>query len=188
VGNNLNCTNCHFDSGRELHTISLVGTAAVYPKFRKRQDYAVDLVTRTQDCFERSMNGTSPEPDSKEMTAILTYYQWISKGLPIYTEIPWLGLKHLKSDHKPAAEIGRTVFEKSCAECHGADGQGTKIAPPLWGEGSFNDGAGMNKFDNFAAFTKHFMPKGAPNLTIPEAMDAASFVLANPRPHFQSRQ
>ncbi len=187
VGNKLNCTNCHFDAGRELETLSLVGVAATYPKWRKRQDYAVDLVTRTQDCFERSMNGTSPDPYSKEMTAIITYYQWISKGVPIYSDPPWLGLKHLKSDHKADDAAGAAVFATNCAACHGPDGQGTQIAPPLWGDGSFNDGAGMHKFDNFAAFTKHFMPKGAPTLAIPQAIDVASFSLSHPRPHLTKK-
>ena len=43
--------------------------------------------------LKRSMNGRSLPSDSKEMNAIITYYQWISKGLTIYVDIPWLGLK-----------------------------------------------------------------------------------------------
>ncbi len=183
VGNNLDCTNCHFDAGRERETLSLVGVAAAYPKYRDRQDYAVDLQSRTQDCFERSMNGRSPAMDSKEMTAIITYYQWISKDLPIYTDIPWLGLKHLKSKHTADEAAGQVVFTGKCAPCHGKEGQGTPIAPPLWGTGSFNDGAGMHKFKNMSAFVKYYMPKGAPDLNEAQAMDVSEFVLNHPRPH-----
>jgi|GEM_PF-3897149 len=100
VGNRLDCDDCHFKGGitegGKNGGLSLVGVAATYPKFRKRQNYAVDLVARTNDCFERSMNGKPLPPDSKEMTAIVTYYQWISKGLPIYADIPWLGIKLIK--------------------------------------------------------------------------------------------
>ena len=46
--------------GRSLDTISLAGVGAVYPQFRSRQDYTTDLAMRTQDCFERSMNGRAP--------------------------------------------------------------------------------------------------------------------------------
>jgi cytochrome c len=97
VGNTLKCGNCHFDGGisegGKNGGLSLVGVAATYPKYRERQQAAVDIITRTNDCFERSMNGKPLPPDGPEMTAILTYYQWIAKGLPIYGEFPWLGLK-----------------------------------------------------------------------------------------------
>ena len=56
VGNDLACTNCHFDGGRSLNTITLVGVGAAYPLYRSRRDYATDLTLRTQGCFERSMN------------------------------------------------------------------------------------------------------------------------------------
>ncbi len=76
---------------------AIFGVAAIYPEYKKWEHYSVDLATRTNDCFERSMNGKPLPADSKEMTAIVTYYQWISKGLPIYAKIPWLGLKPSKA-------------------------------------------------------------------------------------------
>jgi len=188
VGNKLNCTNCHFDGGREKETISLVGASAVYPKYRKRHHDAVDLVTRTNSCFERSLNGRPLPPESKEMTAIITYYQWISKNLPIYGEIPWLGLRPLKSDHKSDMERGNRIYAGKCAVCHGVSGEGTPIAPPLWGPDSFNDGAGMSTPKTFAAFTHRFMPKGAPDLTVEQSLDVAAFGTAQPRPHFKGKK
>lgn len=191
VGNKLDCSNCHFKGGMtqggENGGLSLVGVGATYPQYKKRQNYAVDLVTRTNDCFQRSMNGKPLPADSKEMIAIVTYYQWISKGLPIYADIPWLGVKHLKSAHKPDAAKGKQVFAQKCAMCHGDNGQGTPAAPPLWGNDSFNDGAGMHKLENLAAFAKGNMPKGNPDLTVENALDVAGFVTTRPRPHFTEK-
>ncbi len=191
VGNDLDCDNCHFKGGMteggKNGGLSLVGVAAIYPEYKKRQNYSVDLVTRTNDCFQRSMNGKPLPADSKEMTAIVTYYQWISKGLPIYADIPWLGVKHLKSAYKPDAAKGKQAFARKCAMCHGDNGQGTLAAPPLWGKASFNDGAGMAKLDNFAAFAHFNMPLGNPDLSIEEALDVAEFVTTGPRPHFTEK-
>ncbi len=188
VSNKLNCSNCHFKGGRteggKTGGLSLVGVAASYPQFKERENYSVDLVTRTNDCFLRSMNGKTLPADSKEMTGIITYYHWISKGLPIYADIPWLGLKHLKSDHRPDAAKGKQVFAHKCALCHGGNGQGSPAGPPLWGKDSFNDGAGMAKAVNLAAFAYLNMPFGNPDLSPEDALDAAGFVTTRPRPHF----
>lgn len=191
VGNQLNCDNCHLKGGitegGKGGGLSLVGVAAIYPEYRKQEHYSVDLATRTNDCFERSMNGKPLPPDSKEMTAIVTYYQWISKGLPIYAKIPWLGLKPLQSTHVPDKAQGQKVFVQKCAVCHGPDGQGTAIAPPLWGPQSFNDGAGMAKPQNLSAFAYLNMPLGNPDLTEAPALDVGWYVISQPRPHFKKR-
>ncbi|MHB8093201.1 MAG: c-type cytochrome [Syntrophales bacterium] len=191
VGNKLICSNCHFKGGMteggRNGGLSLVGVAASYPEYKKRQDYSVDLVTRTNDCFQRSMNGKPLPADSKEMIAIVTYYQWISKGLPIYADIPWLGVQHLKSAHKPDHAKGKQVFAQKCFTCHGDNGQGTLAAPPLWGKDSFNDGAGMAKLDNLAAFAHSNMPLGNPDLSVEDALDVAAFVTTRTRPHFTEK-
>jgi thiosulfate dehydrogenase len=188
IGNKLSCDNCHFKGGitegGKGGGLSLVGISATYPKYRKRQNYSVDLVTRTNDCFKRSMNGRPLPPSSKEMTAILTYYQWISKGLPIYADITWLGLKHIKSTHNLDKTQGKQIFMQKCSMCHGSDEQGTQAAPPLWGSHSFNDGAGMTKPENFSAFAYLNMPLGNPDLTEEQALDVGSYVTSQPRPHF----
>ena len=186
VGNKLSCRNCHFNAGRERNTLSLVGVAAKYPKYRERRKYVTDLVTRTQGCFQRSMNGKVLPPEGRRMQALMAYYHWISKGLPIYADIPWLGLKKLAEDHNPDRAAGKNVFRQVCAACHGSNGLGTEIAPPLWGLDSFNDGAGMHKIENFSAFTHHFMPKNNPTLTVEQAWDVAAFATSQPRPHFKA--
>lgn len=191
VGNKLSCTNCHFKAGitqgGKNGGLSLVGVGASYPQYRKRQDYAVDLVTRTNDCFKRSMNGHPLPEESKEMTAIVTYYQWISKGLPVFAEIPWLSLQHLKSTHAPDKAKGGQVFAAKCAVCHGKNGEGTSAAPPVWGDTSYNDGAGMHKPANLATFAHLNMPLGNPDLSVEDALDVAEYVAAQPRPHFSSK-
>jgi thiosulfate dehydrogenase len=185
VGSQLDCKNCHFDGGMTRDGLTLVGVAAVYPKYQQRAGYAVDLVQRTNACFERSENGAALPPDGREMQAIMAYYHWISKGIPIYADVPWLGLKPVEATEPVTAVIGEQVFAAQCQACHGADGQGTKIAPPLWGDGSFNDGAGMAHVDTAAAFVHAFMPRNYPDLTDQQAVDVAAFVTSKPRPHFR---
>lgn len=188
VGNDLNCTNCHFDAGRSMETLSLVGVASKYPKYRSRQNFTADLGTRTQGCFQRSMNGKALPHGSKEMAGLMTYYHWISKGVPIYADIPWLGLRKLESDHKPNKEAGKIVWLEVCSSCHGQEGLGTLIAPPVWGPGSFNDGAGMSDIKNMAPFAYHYMPKDNAYLTKEEALDVAAYATSQPRPHFTANK
>ncbi len=189
VGNNLSCNTCHFNggisSGGRNGGISLVGVAAKYPMYRARQGTAVDLARRIDDCFERSMNGRALPEDSREKTALLTYYQWISKGLPIYAEAPWLGTRPLNSKHTPDAEMGKGVYSRQCAFCHGLDGQGTPIAAALWGPRSFNNGAGMSEIRHFSSFAYYNMPRQSPELTEEQALDVAAFVTRQPRPVFR---
>jgi thiosulfate dehydrogenase len=192
VGNKLDCDNCHFNGGitegGKNGGLSLVGVAATYPKYRKGLMNVEDLVTRTNDCFEKSMNGKPLPADSKEMIAIITYFQWISKGLPIYADIPWLGIKNIKSKQITDPANGKKVFTQQCAICHGNIGEGTLSAPPLWGRDSFNDGAGMHKPENMAVFAYNNMPRTNPDLTVEQSAEVAAFVSVQPRPHFVARK
>lgn len=85
--------------------------------------------------------------------------------------------------------------------CHGADGEGIKNAkgqwvyPPLWGDESFNIGAGMARTYTAAAFVKRNMPIGMHNkfplgqggLTDQEAVDVAEYFSHQPRPDFAGK-
>ncbi len=188
VGNNLACSNCHFSGGvsqgGQNGGLSLVGVAAKYPQYRKRENYSVDLVTRVNDCFQRSENGKAMPADAKEMQALLAYFHWISKDIPIYAEVPWSTLEKIKSDHKPDAAAGKAVYSQKCSACHGADGNGSTIAPPVWGAKSYNDGAGMAKPETLAAFARLNMPRGNANLTVEQALDVAQFIDSQPRSQF----
>lgn len=53
VGNEMKCSNCHFNAGvsegGKNGGISLVGVGATYPQYRDRQKYAVNMATRLND-------------------------------------------------------------------------------------------------------------------------------------------
>ena len=190
TGNKLNCINCHFEGGitqdGKNGGVSLVGVAAKYPAYRIREKAVISLAAKVNACFERSINGKPLPPEGEEMIAILTYFQWIAKDLPVYAEIPWLGLKKLESDHMPDREKGTQLFSQICSTCHGYEGQG-QAAPPLWGNDSFSDAASMGQLQNMAAFIYANMPKGNPTLSVEDALDTADYVTGQPRPHYQGK-
>ena len=182
TGNELDCTNCHFKAGMTKEALSLVGVDAVYPKYTSGKKQPADLAMQTNACFERYLNAPPLPADSNDMLAILVYYRWISNGIPVDANVPWLGLKPIQSSHKPDVEAGKKLFSK-CVPCHGQHGQGLlpSGAPPLWGDGAFPAGGGMGQVGTLAAFVHRLMPKGNPDLTVPEALDAAGYVLSHPR-------
>ncbi len=188
VGNEMKCRNCHFNAGLTQGGkgggLTLVGTAATYPKYRARQEYSVDLTVRVNDCFERSENGKALPAGSRDMTDILTYFKWISKDIPIYGDVPWLGLHRIQSDHKGDAAAGQQVYATKCAACHGQNGEGTPAAPPVWGDGAYNDGAGMARPETLASFALLNMPLGNPDLTEEQALDVGQYIDTQPRPKF----
>lgn len=188
-GNTLRCANCHICAGNTLGGknggISLVGVTDKYPRYFERSKKTITLAERIQNCFERSMNGKAPPPDSEDMQCIQTYLKWISSPIEGKKEVPWLGLKIISSEHQPDLTQGALIYSQECASCHMQDGQGTEEAPPLWGANSFNDGAGLSNLKPFATFVFYNMPYGTSDLTEEEALDVAAFVLSHPRPKFK---
>jgi thiosulfate dehydrogenase len=182
VGNKLDCTNCHFNAGMVEDTLSLVGVGAVFPKYHPMRKEVVDLAAMTNMCFERNLNAKPLPADSNDMIAVLAYYQWISKGIPVYAKVPWLGLEPLESEHKPDVQAGSEAFSQ-CMSCHGQNGQGLPDdGPPLWGNDSFSAASSMAKTEILAAFVHRLMPKGNADLTTTQALDVATFVLSHSRP------
>src|SRR5258707_11544297 len=61
------------------------------------------------------------------------------------------------------------------------------MVPPLWGNDSFNDGAGMARLITAANFIHFNMPHGTdylnPQLTPEDAWDVAAYMVSQPRPH-----
>lgn len=190
VGGQVSCTNCHFSGGNTLGgmrgSIPLAGVAAIFPEYDSRSKEVITLQDRINNCFKRSLNGKPLEENSKEMKAIVTYIQWISKGFPIYQPIPWRGLKPLRSKHTPDPLKGAKLYEVNCSLCHGDEGEGGANIPPIWGPNSFNDGAGMNKIEKLSSFIFANMPYENVGLTEEEALDIASYVLQQPRPKFEN--
>ncbi len=200
VGDKLSCTNCHFQGGNTWGgrngSMSLVGVSEVYPRFNKRAGKEIDLATRIDGCFQRSLNGKPLPHDSKEMEAFLAYFEWISSPVKGEKEFPWLGLKPIRRKRAPDINKGKALYVEHCASCHGIDGAGTHLPgdeeilniPPLWGDESFNDGAGMHRPEIFAAFIHANMPYRQPILTEQEAFDIAEYVLNQPRPHYEAKK
>lgn len=189
VGGTLSCTNCHFSAGNTLGgkggSISLAGIAALYPSYNQRSKEILTLEERVNNCFERSLNGKPLNFDSKEMKAIITYLHWISLDFPIYRPLPWRGLKPLKATREPNLANGEKIYFANCANCHGKEGEGKIRVPAIWGENSFNDGAGLNQLETLSAFIYANMPYKNESLSPEEALDVAAFLKKQPRPHFE---
>lgn len=184
----IDCNCCHFNAGNTLggknRGISLVGVTAMYPKYSKRDKKDISLSDRLNNCYKRSLNGKPLPENSIEMEALLAYLAWISHEVMNAPSLPWLGLDPIPSNHFPNPEKGQKVYEHYCQICHGAEGEGTKGVPPLWGPNSYNDGAGMNMLPMLSTFVWLNMPHGQPVLTPEEALDVAAYVIGRPRPHF----
>lgn len=195
VGNGLNCTSCHLNGGTKPHAGPWAGLWGVFPAYQTRSAKVITLADRVNDCFERSMNGKPIPYDSAEMTSILAYIQFISTGIPTGKNAPGRGLGKIDSNLIPNPENGKKVYAEKCAQCHGAEGQGIKggatgyVFPPLWGDDSFNDGAGMARPYTAAAFVIANMPLAQDNsLSQQEALDVAQYFTHNPRPVFAGKQ
>jgi thiosulfate dehydrogenase len=75
------------------------------------------------------------------------------------------------------------VYQRECAVCHGANGQGSGSVPPVWGLNSYNAGAGLNNVQRLAGFIWANMPMGKErSLTHQQALDVAAFVHLQRRP------
>ncbi len=189
VGNALNCTNCHLDAGLNPNAASFVGLAVVYPEYRARSGRVVTLAERINECFERSLNGKALPAESSRLQAVVAYIEWLSQGVPRGATIPWRGVPRLAVGRTADRERGRQVFAARCALCHGSDGQGTMLAPPLWGPRSYNIGAGMARVGVAAGFIKANMPRGwGWSLSDEEAYDVAAFINSQPRPDMPGKE
>lgn len=189
VGNALNCTNCHLDAGLNPNAASFVGISRLYPEYRARADRRMTLAERINECFERSLNGKPLPPDSSRLDAVVAYIDWLSQNVPRDSTVPWRGIPRITPGRQPDAEKGQKVFAAKCALCHGSDGQGSVIAPPLWGPQSYNIGAGMARVSVAASFIKANMPRGwGWTVTDQDAFDVAAYINTQPRPDFPAKR
>lgn len=197
AGNHLACTNCHLNGGTKPFAAPYIGLNAVFPHFIGREGKIESLEERINGCFERSLNGKTIDASSQEMRAIVTYMKHLSTGVPIGKRIYGQGLTKLETISRAANPVnGAKIYEQYCIACHGDHGQGIPgvvgnrkggyIFPPLWGQDSYNDGAGMARLLTAASFIKGNMPLGAsadnPILSDEEAYDVAAFINSHPRP------
>ncbi|MBL7829318.1 MAG: c-type cytochrome [Saprospiraceae bacterium] len=192
--NELNCQSCHLDAGSKPFGNNYFAVQSTYPQMRARSGTLETVSKRINDCFQRSLNGQALDSTSREMNAMKAYIRWLGTGIPQGVKPKGVGLVEVPFLERAASpEIGRGVFMAKCASCHGADGQGLPIPPdgarkypPLWGEGSYNEAAGLFRLSRFAGYVKANMPLGAsfesPQLSDEEAWDLAAFVNSQPRP------
>lgn len=196
ISNGMNCQNCHLDAGTRPWGNNYSAVYSTYPKFRARSGTIETIYKRVNDCFERSLNGRPLDTASYEMQSIYTYLKWLGQDVPKGKKPHSAGLPNLPfMDRAADPEKGRLVYINACQSCHGQNGEGvpnpdgiTFSYPPLWGEHSYNDGAGLYRLTKFSSFVKNNMPFNQathqlPKLTDEEAWDVAAFVNSQPRPH-----
>ncbi|WP_245581969.1 c-type cytochrome [Phyllobacterium phragmitis] len=202
VGNGLNCNSCHMAQGKLPDANPYINTSNFYPAVMPRAGREVDLVMRINGCFQRSMNGKPLARESAEMQAMVAYMDWLRQGVAKGTKVAIRNVRSIDESLIPDPERGKAIYAAQCAFCHGADGQGMKdqsgdyIFPPLWGDESFNIGAGMARTYKAAQFIKYAMPP-AMNLTPPlgaggvlsdqDAVDVAKYFTHMPRPNFEGK-
>lgn len=208
-GNSLNCSSCHQKGadglpGTKYYAIPFNNIINDYPNFRARSMTIGTAVDRVNGCMSRSMgDGKALPENSREMRAILAYFNWLAEGSAKDLAMQGTGLK--KMDLPPrAADVfnGKKVYQAKCQYCHGVDGLGTKSPdyatllsyqfPPLAGDDSYNDGAGMSRILKAAYFIHSNMPFGAaadtPALSADEAFDVAGYIVSLERPHKKGRE
>ena len=194
ISNGMNCQNCHLNAGTKTFGNNYSAVASTYPKYRPRSGELETIEKRVNDCIERSLNGHALKNNSREMKAIVAYIKWVGKNVPKDTIPKGSGLMVLAYlDHPADPKKGKLVYELKCTVCHGKNGEGIMNAadsvwtyPPLWGNNSYNTGAGLYRLSRFAAYIKANMPWGsaysAPQLTDEEAWHVAAYVNSMARP------
>jgi thiosulfate dehydrogenase len=194
----MSCNNCHLNGGQREKSLPLVAVSGMFPEYNRRSGRLFSLGDRIVDCFLRSQNATGagdaaelPSLTSREVLAVSAYLTWLSKGFPVGSNPAWRGQNVI-----PAASLiavdkldrvrGRAIFTEWCTSCHGADGQGVAVGDkkpgPLWGPGSWNDGAGAARVYTLAGIIRFSMPYLNPgSLTDEEAQQLAAFIDSQPR-------
>jgi thiosulfate dehydrogenase len=189
AGNRLACQSCHLDAGTSRSAVPLVGVDKTYPKFSSRSDLVISLAERIDECMTRSMNGRALPEGSRERTAFTAYIRSLDGPATSHPPAP-------DAPSTPNADRGAEVYARVCAVCHQPHGLGKRAGqgyefPPLWGPDSFNDGAGMDRFERAVGFIQRNMPRGVdpahPQLSLQEAWDVAAFLQSRPRPHYAGR-
>jgi thiosulfate dehydrogenase len=194
ITNGMNCNNCHLDAGTKPWGNNYGSVYSMYPKMRARSGQLESLYKRVNDCMERSLNGQPLKEDEKEMKAMIAYIEYIGSTVPKGKEANASGIydmDYLDRAANPAK--GKGLYDTKCASCHQMNGQGILaedkteyIYPPLWGNNSYNSGAGLFRLSRFAGYIKYNMPLGAsyenPQLSDEESWDIAAYVESLDRP------
>jgi len=194
ISNGMNCQNCHLKAGTQPFGNNYLAVVSTYPKFRERSGSIENIYKRVNDCIERSLNGKGIDTAGKEMQAFSAYINWIGKDIAKGDKPKGSGIVELKFLERAADPgKGKMVYTLKCKSCHTENGGGklntdglTYQYPPLWGNSSYNEGAGLFRLSRFAGYVKYNMPQGASfsniQLSDEEAWDVAAFVNSQARP------
>jgi thiosulfate dehydrogenase len=193
--NGMNCQNCHLNAGTKPWGNNFGAVYSTYPRYRPRRNAIETIEQRINDCFERSMDGMPIENGSMEMQAMIAYFKWLGAAVPKGVKPEGTGIRQPEFLNRAAdPERGAQVYNSKCKRCHGTAGEGMinngaveYAYPPLWGDHSFNTGAGLNRISMLAGYVKDNMPfdakKPEDRLTNEQAWDVAAFVESRPRTH-----
>ncbi|QNK61503.1 c-type cytochrome [Pedobacter sp. PAMC26386] len=200
ISNGMNCQNCHLQAGTKMFANNYAVFFTSYPKKSNRSGQVVPASNRIAECFERSLAGKAPDASGKEVQAMLTYLKWVGSEVKKGEKVFGTAFERIKYMDRPAdPQRGKILYAAKCVSCHGKHGEGvlsvdrkTYTYPPLWGDHSYNDAAGMYRLINFAGFVKNNMPLGAtykdPQLSDEESWDLAAFVNSQPRRHKDQKE
>jgi len=186
----LRCTSCHQADGVPVTAGSLAGVHARFPQYMSRTGAVIDLSDRINYCFTRSLAGNVLPKQSREMADLLAYMAFISRGVPSGHHMSTAPMPKMPTELEGNAERGKQLYvEKTCATCHGANGEGMGPLPPLWGPKSYSIGASMARIERAAAFIYRNMPQINPgSLTEQESWDLAAYINGQPRPDSPAKE
>lgn len=199
AGNNMDCQNCHFNAGTQQYVFGLVGVYSKYPSLDARENKVISIQQRVNQCITRSMNGKAMPETSNEMNALVAYLKWLSTDIPKGKTVEGQGLPLIPLLNRAAdTAAGRKIFDDKCITCHAYSGVGAlnkpgnvKVPadslkgydlPPVFGDESYNDGAGMYRELTAAAFIFAKMPLSSATLSIEDSYDVAAFINSQKRP------
>ena len=201
-GNNLSCTNCHLNGGTKSGAAPWFGMIDRFPQFSGRSNNVGTLVERINGCMERSMNGIAFPENASQMKKMIAYMEWLDYGAPKLNSKKISGYPSIEIPFEAVdKKVGEEIYLRECVVCHGKNGEGILYQdskkgyqyPPLWGNDTYNDGAGMNRVLTAAAFIKNNMPYlqatwENPKLSDEEAYHVAGYINSFPRPSKKNKE
>ena len=89
-GNGKVCDACHLGGGKEQGKLpngnaipSLSNAAAIFPRYRAKDNKVVTLEDQVRSCIANALQGTPPAYGSEELTALVSYLTSLAQGKAI---------------------------------------------------------------------------------------------------------